>query len=447
MILSRPHLQLQAIAVGFFKRESKLSPALFFDLLFYCSTLNEEVSLSQMVVYLQERHHVSLRKQSLNNRFTERSVDFVKLVLKELLEDKFHQLYPPGLLNGFGRVRIKDSTRFKVPSNLSEEFKPCGGNPSRFKAGVSIQYEYDLKSGKILDLGIYSANRNDRTDAVERSEDVEKDDLIIRDLGYFGVPVLKSFVDKPAYFVSRLESSVQVFDEKDNRVSFHELFQRMQEQQLIQMEVTVLIGKEHKLPLRMIVSIVPQEIYEKRLRDGEKYNKSRGYTMSQESRSRYRFNLFITNASKEQLPMDKVYSVYKLRWQIELFFKYWKSIFGINKMGYKMKKARLLCFLYIKLLLISINLQLIFRVQQFWSVKVQKRIDRGEKVEIPVLSFCKALKTLRYFSGKLFNAVQTGREETEKIISEIQDILSENHFIERRKNRMGFVELLELFIC
>ena len=144
--------------------------------------------------------------------------------------------------------------------------------------------------------------------------------------------------------------------------------------------------------------------------------------------------------------MDKVYPVYKLRWQIELMFKCWKSIFCIAKMGNKMKKARLLCFLYVKLILIVINLQLVYKMQQFHSVYIQKRIDRGEKIKIPVLSLHKALKTLHYFSGKLFNAVQTGKEETEKIISEIQGVLNKNHFIEQRKNRIGLVELLELFI-
>jgi len=39
---------------------------------------------------VRDRHHVSIRNQSLNDRFTEKSVDFVKLVLKELLEYKWN---------------------------------------------------------------------------------------------------------------------------------------------------------------------------------------------------------------------------------------------------------------------------------------------------------------------------------------------------------------------
>jgi hypothetical protein len=48
----------------------------------------------------------------------------------------------------FNYIRIKDSTQFKVPDNMQEYFKGCGGSA----AGMSIQYEYDLKRGKILDF-------------------------------------------------------------------------------------------------------------------------------------------------------------------------------------------------------------------------------------------------------------------------------------------------------
>lgn len=445
-ILSRPHLHSRAKLLGFCKRESKLSPELFFELLLYCSLRKEEVSLSQMVVYLADRYGVCLRKQSLDARFSDKCVSFIVSVLKEILEEKLSALYPLGLLDAFARVRIKDSTKFKVPSNLSKEFNSCG-NSKRFKAGVSIQYEYDIKSGKILDLSIHPSNRNDRTDAVETSDSVESNDLIIRDLGYFGVPVFKQFIEKKACFVSRLDSTVNVFDEKQENISFEKLYRQMKKYGLSQIEIPVLVGEHNKLPLRMIVSLVTEDVYEMRLKKRSKNNQSRGYAMNQETRLRYRFNLFITNASEEQIPMEKVYIIYKLRWQIELIFKYWKSIFAITKTGSKMKKNRLLCMLYIKLLMIIINFQFVYMLQRTAYKDLQKRREKENVIEIPVLSLCKSLKTLFYFFEKLLDSIMTGKEETRKIAGKIQEILSQNHYIEKRKNRVGFVEILELFIC
>jgi hypothetical protein len=46
-----------------------------------------------------------------------------------------------------------------------------------------------LKTGKFLDLNINVATRNERTDATETAENVCKDDLVIRDLGYFSAQV------------------------------------------------------------------------------------------------------------------------------------------------------------------------------------------------------------------------------------------------------------------
>jgi len=47
-----------------------------------------------------------------------------------------------------------------VPPSLESKYKACGGDiHSRSKAGISIQYEYDLKSGGITDLTITSGDR------------------------------------------------------------------------------------------------------------------------------------------------------------------------------------------------------------------------------------------------------------------------------------------------
>ena len=73
------------------------------------------------------------------------------------------------------------------------------------KAGICIQFEYDLKSGRILDLSLTPAVRNDHADASETAENVEKGDLVIRDLGYCSTAVFEKFGQKGVYFLSRLE--------------------------------------------------------------------------------------------------------------------------------------------------------------------------------------------------------------------------------------------------
>jgi hypothetical protein len=90
------------------------------------------------------------------------------------LEEQFSGLYSGKLLLDFSLIRIRDSTKMMIPSGLESNYCSCGGDiHSRSKAGISIQYEYDLKSAKITDLDITPGNCNDRTEAVATAEQKE----------------------------------------------------------------------------------------------------------------------------------------------------------------------------------------------------------------------------------------------------------------------------------
>jgi hypothetical protein len=52
-LLARPHLHELAVVSGFCQRKSKLSPEVFFDMLFYTVAHTEQGSLSYMASYLE----------------------------------------------------------------------------------------------------------------------------------------------------------------------------------------------------------------------------------------------------------------------------------------------------------------------------------------------------------------------------------------------------------
>ena len=91
-----------------------------------------------------------------------KTVLFVKSVLSRLIQAKFSDiLLCERFLPDFHYVRIKDSTTFKVPDNLADHYSGNGGGLD----GITIQYEFDLKTGKFLDLTLTEVSRNDQTDA------------------------------------------------------------------------------------------------------------------------------------------------------------------------------------------------------------------------------------------------------------------------------------------
>jgi hypothetical protein len=439
-VLSRPHLHELAVSLGFSQRKSKLSAEIFFDMLLYTVANKEEESLSYMVSVLESDFGVTIKKQSLNERFNEKSETYVKAVLCELLSEQFISLYSDEFLPDFSRIRIKDSTKFIVPMHLKMENKSCGKEANGCsKISISIQYEYDLKSGQVTDLTIYSVDRNDRADASETAGNMSKDDLIIRDLGYFSTPVFKKCMEQEAFFLSRLESTTNIYDESDNLICFKELYNSMQSSGIIEKEMPVYVGKSTKISARLILRLVPQEVYEQRIREKTLKSKKQGRgQLTQETKNRSWFNLFITNAKESQLSAKQIFFLYRFRWQIELQFKIWKSIFKIDHFK-PVKGHRFFTTLYMKLLLVIINLQITYSLQQSFV--------QTDKHKIKILSLNKSLKTLKTLFDKIFRMFRQTYNKAKEIAQYIQNRLYQNHWLESKKKKLCFPEILQLIIC
>jgi transposase len=222
-------------------------------------------------------------------------------------------------------------------------------------------------------------------------------------------------------------------------LSFEKLRREMLDSRLCEKQRQVLIGEKQLLPVRLILRLVPDEVYEKRIRAKEKENRKKGGKISDETKIRLRFNLYITNAAEEALPASDVFSLYRLRWQVELMFKIWKSVFKIDKLQ-KMKQARYLSLLYAKLLLIVIHLQMTFRIQQALCRKQQ-----AEKMQI--LSLNKSLKTLSSLFDRLLEMLRSNHRKAMIVTRDIVDRISKNHWLEKKKNKLSFPEIIQLFIC
>jgi len=435
-VFSEKELQKKAAASGFYRRKCNFTPAMFFDILLYCASRSETSSLSQASCHVKAIHGFKITKQSIDGRFTEGAVAFVKEILKELLERQLTKVMCDDFLSQFNQVRIKDSTRFTVPDKLREHFKGCGRNIKKIQACVCIQYEYDARSGKILDLNVTGGTRNDATDASETKTEINPGDLAIRDLGYFNLSVLTGFVDQGANFISRLNTSILVFEpDTEKKITFKELYDKMSKQKLMRCDKQVLVGKGKLEKLRLIVQIVPEQVYENRIKKINQYNKAHGWTTSEEYKARCRFNLFITNVSSQEFSIEQTMLLYRLRWQVELMFKNWKSICKIDKIQ-PMKYERFACLLFAKLILILLNMQIICNAQVYYFKKRRQ-----------ILSEYKCFKTLGESFSLLRGIWTERRKRSEKMLKNLMSQFSANHWKEKRKNRTNLIEIIELFIC
>jgi len=407
---------------------------MFFASLIYNASSDLPVSLNGLSVEIGQEYGINVARQSVSEKFSDKSVSYLKEILKQLsFSDNTAIEY--GWLELFNRVRIKDSTRFVLPEAYASKMPGFGGISS--KSSACIQYEFDLKTGTLLDLSITPGKRPDAKDAVETKENVNSKDLFIRDLGYFSTDVIAHHIEKGAYIISKLNTKSLIYEIKKDNYTLLELdkiYAKMKRNGIKQIEKQVYIGAT-KLPVRLIFETVPEEVYNQRMMKSNKNNKQRGYKMTVEHKIRSRFNIIITNLSIETIPKEAVLALYHMRWQIELVFKIWKSTFGIHKIG-KMKFYRWLSILYAKLIIIAIYWQSIMRCRSY----LYKQKGR-------LLSVDKSFKTLKTHSNKLVQAIKEGSKALTQFETWVISILSSKHWLEKKKNKLNFEQIIYLKYC
>jgi len=429
--------QLNELAkeTNFVQREfgGKIDGEIFFDLIVFHNENLKEQSLNDLSSILKDDLTIKISKEGLRKRFNEYAVLFLSKALEKLLKQQLHSSAISLLDNKFNRVLIKDSVCFQVHESMAASYPGSGGSGS--KAAIRIQFEYDLISGTITDISINAFNKQDSTDSLATIERVNQDDLIIRDLAYMQVDVLKTIIRKLAFYLCRPHTSVKMYELKNGKyveIDFVKVANYMKKHQISVMEKDVYYGSSDKLKTRLVLHRLPDDKLEKRLRDAKKNAKKKGRgNLSKNYKARAALNLFITNGTEEQIPMENVWPIYRLRWQIELMFKIWKSICDIEKVK-KVNKERLECHVYSKLIFIVLGWKMI------WIVA--KNMYR---ISSKALSFFKAFKTLyKRKIGEFQNVLKSSQDDMIKFILAFYDLSTTNHLLEKRKKEPTSLEIM-----
>lgn len=429
-IFNEKNVQLTASKTGFYKRSGGIKPIEFFDMLMVSASKWTHQSLDKVNSFLFDQFGLCKTKAGINKRFNTSSVSFMQSIFTQTLSAQIEQpVFTDIFLSEFKLFKIKDSTRFALPECMEDCFKGYSGDSG--KSCVSIQYEYDFKSGKILDVELTDGVQNDHVDARLKTDDIKQGDFILRDLGYVATDILEKTIKQGASFVCRLNTNIAVFNSLKERISFTKIYEQMKSKGLIQLDLKVLIGHGKFFPIRMVLSIVPEDVYEKRIRKIETKSGRRGYKTSKETKTRNRFTIFITNIDSSKASIDDVVQLYKLRWQVELCFKHWKSIYRIHEVP-KMKKERFLCLLYAKLIIIVLNQQLIYGMRNL-LFKTQKRL----------LSIEKCVKTLKELFDRLYAAFRIKKQkQSNKLIAQTLSLFEFNHWLDAKKNKTGTGQII-----
>lgn len=416
--------------VQFIQRENKMKAHIFLDMLISQVFDKSQISLNDHSVELWISHGIKITKQGIDDNFTVESTDFVRTLVEQQFQNQIYKAAPVESLKNFTSVKIKDSTRFQVASNLKSDYPGYGGAAS--EAGVHIQLEFDLFNGKICDLNVTDALKQDSTDALETVEMIEPGSLILRDMGYSSMDIFEQIDQREAYFISRLRPKSKIYEYKEGRyqpLDIKEVYRQMKHHQLAYQELNVYIGEDKKLPVRLVIEMVPEEVVNERLAKANKEAKKKKRMVTDEYKAYARLNLFITNVDPKWLTTPQIHSMYRLRWQIELRFKIWKSYCHIHATK-KMKLHRFKTYLYATLLFILINWEIVINV----SVIIRERTGK-------MVSFMKCYKALVLTFDTLREALFNTGEKLKLYLEQIYN-MSGQLLLEKHKGRLSQEEIL-----
>jgi len=343
---------------------SKISGMDFLLMNIFDFTSGKERSLNDCCEWLEENRNVLIKKQSLDERYNTHAVRFMKNCLKRIMKMVNPDVKSLLSNESFDSIYLTDSTTFKIPSNLAVFYEGGGGRSG--KSSIKLQFTYNLIDGKLNDLGIVSGRNNDASYLSYLNEKIEKGSLNIRDLGYYKLDAYKAISKKEAFFVSRGKSDAVYSIKTENgfeRIDFFDLLKEGEDQ--IEYEEIYIGVTKSKLKSRLIIETVPDAVLAKRLKKLKRQKqKSPKKSITEKRKKMCKYNVYITNVPKKDLPTSLVRLAYKLRWQIELMFKIWKSVFDIDKVKH-MSIFRFECYLYSKLIAIFITLYIQNRFSEY----------------------------------------------------------------------------------
>ena len=266
---------------------------------------------------------VTVTPVAVEKRFTDKLVSFLRASLEPMLEHAVaaDPVAIP-LREKFTAVEVGESTTVTVPDDSAAEFPGCGGKADSSKAAVKIQTTWDLRTGKLTKLEVQPGRHSDaKSEAAEAP--VRRGSLLIRDLGYFCLKRFQRWDAEGASWISRWPPGTAVFDADGQPLELLDYVRQHQGSRPIDMPI--LLGAAERLPCRLIVLRVPQEVADRRRQKAYERAQKHGRVPGEEQLAWCDWTIWVTNCPTELLTWKEVVVLYRARWQIELLFKLWKS--------------------------------------------------------------------------------------------------------------------------
>ena len=410
---------------GFVKRRSKISSQHFAQVMILGCLENPNAALNTFC-QVSEALGVKVSEAGWHERINPKAVAFLADLFQcSLCHFRQESGFPAEVLKGFDAVQIVDSSLVRLPKHLAQVFPGCraaGG-----VAAMKVQMSWDYRRGQLNALALTDGKTPDqRCELPEQF--ATRGSLTLTDLGYFDQERFHQIAQQGAFFISRLHPQVGLYCHKDAPMAL-DLSQLLSSRAALEGEFEAYAGSKRRVAVRVLYRRLPEAMAQARRRKAQANAKRRGTTCSERLLVLLDWALFMTNVPAERLSLEQVMTVYRVRWQVELIFKLWKSYLKVDEMG-AWRLERVLCQFYSRLLGF-----VIFQ----WFAAPYRFGDAGE------LSGFKAFKVWQHFVHDLILVIDDHWRDLAALLQQI-----ERHFqrfalkTKRQKSPSTFALLVQV---
>jgi hypothetical protein len=330
-------------ATGFVQRQSKLGGAAFVQALVFAFQANPAATVEELAQGAAIAG-VEITPQGIAHRCGAAGAALLQAVLAAAVAHivRADPVRIP-LLARFNGVYLQDATTLTLPPELAALWPGCGGHGSA--AALKVQLQWNYLQGDIHHLSLHPGRAADR-DAPVQQTPLPRGALRIADLGYFSLPVLAAYQAQGVYWLSRYHIRSNLYWPDGATL---ELGDYLRQYDADTLELVLELGQQQRLPVRLLAQRVPAAVAQQRRRRLRAQARQKGTTPSPRALALADWTVLVTNVPATQLNLAEALVLGRVRWQMELLFKRWKSQAGLGHTR-SAKPWTILCEVYAKLL-------------------------------------------------------------------------------------------------
>lgn len=214
----------------------------------------------------------------------------------------------------------------------------------------------------------------------------------LADLGYFSLDCLNQINKDGGFYLSRIQVQTHLFTRKGIRL---DLPKWLKNQHTDEIDMPILLGQTQRIKTRLIAWRMPEPVAQERRRKLLWQAKRKGQKPSKARLALCDWTLMLTNTSKDLLSLKDAQCFARLRWQIELLFKLWKSHGQVDK-SRSQKPWRILTEVYAKI--IGMIIQHWVLLTRLWKYPDKSLVKAAQIVRKQAVLIASALSVMNKIS-------------------------------------------------